>query len=218
MALIHDFEKDPPGFLEKFIVVVPMQEEAEATSVPKAFCMTRVHAESNVVKLGFRVGAKANDPNSVPAYWLPWHNGKAVTLTLGSAAGLMFTTELTNCRFSVLTKDLAAPTVAHVAGTGSSGQRDNWEKKAGLPERKSEDNKHMRRFSKTLDKSDLEHLYRGQFDNDDDSSSAFVFGRRVDGVWSFYAQVCEGKMTGTVIDKGAFPKQVKQLGGLHKVA
>ena len=221
MALIHEFEKEPIEFLKKFIVVVPMQEqEAEAPTAPKAFCMTRTHAESNVVKLGFRIGAKADDPNSVQAYWLPWHNGKAVTLTLGSTAKLMFTTELTNCRFSVLTKSMATPLVAHVAGTsGSSATRDGWEKKAGLPERKSEDNKHMRRFSKSFKPGEIaDHAYRGQADLFEDSTSAFVFGQLVDGAWRFHAQIVEGKMTGEAIDKGAFPKQVTQRGGLYQIA
>jgi hypothetical protein len=212
MPLIIDFKNDPLGFLADNIVVVGMQKEEESAPIkPKRFELVRRHQDSNVVELRFRL--VGNDNNSLLAYWLPWCNNKAVTLTLGGAATFMFTTEMTNCRFSVLTADEAAPTVAHVAGTGSaSKQRDGLEVKAGLPKRGEEGDRRMRRMSR----SDLDlHAYRGN--KGDDSSSAFVFGQYSGNRWRFYGQVVAGIMDGDTIDKGTYPKQAQQLGGPYTI-
>ena len=211
MPLIIDFKNDPLGFLADNVVVVGMQqEEASAPAKPKRFFMARRHDDSNVVELRFKM-VGGTDDNSLEAYWLPWHNKKAVTLTLGGLAKFMFTTEMTNCRFSVLTANEATPTVAHVAGTGSSGQRDTWEQDAGLPKRGEEGERRMRRMSKSG--AEL-HGYAGQKGNK--SSSTFVFGQFSGERWAFYGQVVEGIMDGNTIDKGAYPKQAKQI-GVHEI-
>jgi hypothetical protein len=139
----------------------------------------------------------------IPAYWLPWKKGKANVLTLGDKAQFMFTSEMTNCRFSVLTGDMAKPMVSHVEGTKGSNNRDQLEVSAGFPTRKADAEKRMRRLSVSgvknppRDASDTttpQHQYVGQ--DGAKKSSAFVFGYRKDTAWKFYAQIVEGVMAG----------------------
>jgi hypothetical protein len=61
------------------------------------------------------------------------------------------------------------------------------------------------------------HEYKGQRGKFEDSGSAFVFGRRVDTKWKFYAQICAGNMNPENIGKkGVIPQTVKQLGALFE--
>ncbi len=126
-------------------------------------------------------------------------------LTLGEKAKFMFTSELTNCRFSVLTGDMARPMVAHVEGTGSASKRDEMEVNAKMPARKDDKAKLMRRLSAsgikntTKDRSDkVTHQYFGQ--DGHRKTSAFVFGYRPDTTWKFYAQIVDEVMAGDGIN------------------
>jgi len=211
MALITEFRDDPLGFLKNNIVVVGMQKEEDAAPAKaKRFSMVRRHEGSNVVELCFKLMG-ANDDNSLLAYWLPWCNGKALPLDLGADAQFMFTTEMTNCRFSVLTDNEATPKVAHVAGTGTSEKRDEWEQDVGFPKRGEEGNRRVRRMSRSGPEL---HGYKGQ--KGLQSSSAFVFGHFRDGRWHFYGQVVQGIMDGDTIDQRAYPKQAQQI-GVHAI-
>jgi hypothetical protein len=100
---------------------------------------------------------------------------------------------------------MAEPKVAHVAGTGVSSKRDQFEVDAGFPARKDDAEKRMRRLSisgvknPTLDASGPEHHYFGQ---SRDTPSAFVFGYRETNTspWKFYAQIVKGVIAGTKQD------------------
>ena len=205
MSLTSSFVEGPTAFLKDYIVVV----QDDSQGVPKdevvSFFLREVSPNANyvfLVKWNERIHGKQD---VIPAYWLPWQKGAANVLTLGDKAQFMFTSELTNCRFSILTDDMARPTVAHVEGTGSASKRDAMEVTAGLPARKDDTTKRMRRLSvsgiknTTKDKSDPElHEYHGQ--DGAKKSSAFVFGYRADTTWKFYAQIVTGVMAGTGVD------------------
>jgi hypothetical protein len=114
---------------------------------------------------------------------------------------------MTNCRFSVLTGDMAKPKVSHVEGTRGPSKRDEFEVTAGFPARRDDTDKRMRRLSVSgvknptkdaLDTTTPKHLYVGQ--DGSEKSSAFVFGYREDATWKFYAQIVKGVMAGTGIN------------------
>lgn len=144
--------------------------------------------------------------DGIYAYWLPWSSHIATTLQLGSEAKFLFTSHLTNCRFSVLERSSKHPIVAHVAGDlSSSAQRNKAEKDASfgighdsnLVRRLSiSDSRERRPFgSKTV--IPKKHNYTGQTGLPENYSSAFVFGYRDStGIWKFDAQVVKGVLTG----------------------
>ncbi len=106
-----------------------------------------------------------------------------------------FTSEMTGCRFSVLTGDLKKPRVAHVAGNLSSRKkRTDAEVDAKFT---SENPKLIRRLSisGSLGRK-RKHDYAGQTGNQW-ASSAFVYGQRNEdsGEWAFFAQICKGVMS-----------------------
>ncbi|HYY31479.1 MAG TPA: hypothetical protein VE860_26290 [Chthoniobacterales bacterium] len=147
----------------------------------------------NVVHLVRKIitGPKASE--CVDAYWLPWKTGTGVVLDLGDAAEWLFTSQMTNCRFTVLTENDKAVKVAHLAGTMNSSQlRTNWEEKPQNKFFTSPETQKVRRFSA----SGNELLYAGnKGDQSEKSSSAFVFGRKESGEWKFYTQVNQGFRT-----------------------
>jgi hypothetical protein len=130
---------------------------------------------------------------TINAYWLPWETNKATTHDLGADADYFFTSQMTNCRFSVLTKDDVTPKVAHIAGTLSRTKRN--EKEAELVEAFGGDRVKSRRLS--VSEADI-HGYRGQ--KAEDSSSAFVYGlRNTDtGAWTFKSQIVKAYLVGGV--------------------
>jgi hypothetical protein len=199
------FRSGPAAFLAKNIVVVLNDKEGEPTAKPKDFLLKHTNGTANNIWFLVEKNFLNKGSDTISAYWLPWNKLKATTLVLGQDADFMFTSELTNCRFSVLTTDMKAPRVAHVPGTGNPTDRDNKEAKEGLPSRKEDSEKRMRRFSSTgLKLSDFEpeekHFYSGQ--DGAFKSSAFVYGvrNRDTGIWAFYAQVVEGVMAGKAVD------------------
>jgi hypothetical protein len=204
MGLTKNFNDDPIGFLADYIVVVKDDSEGVPTDKLENFFLREVNSKgSNFVFLVESSLLQKSD-EVIPAYWLPWKKGKANVLTLDDKAQFMFTSEMTNCRFSVLTSDMAKPMVAHVEGTGSFTKRDEYEVAAKFPARKDDTEKRTRRLSVSgvknptrddLDKTTPRHQYVGQVGK---KSSAFVFGYRKEKepAWKFYAQIVEGVMAG----------------------
>jgi hypothetical protein len=200
MSLTQDFIDKPLEFLGNYIVVVQDEREGEPSPDPVDFFLRAVNSKNEGNNYVFLVKCSTTQKSDVviPAYWLPWKKGKANSL--------MFTSEMTNCRFSVLTGDMAKPTVAHVEGTRGSSQRDDLEVVAKFPARKDDTEKRMRRLSvtgiKNLTKDRLDtgpkHQYSGQ--DGAKKSSAFVFGHRKETTWKFYAQIVNGVMAGSGID------------------
>ena len=70
------------------------------------------------------------------AYYLPWVIYKAVSMDLADKADFFFTSEMTNCRFTVWDDDPKKPKVAHVSGAVESGKpsdaRNTMEQAEGL--------------------------------------------------------------------------------------
>jgi hypothetical protein len=214
MGKTKDFSDKPTTFLETHVIVVASQEEATSetpSTTPRNFYLTPQTEGGNVFLLKeYRFGKKPEE--LISAYWLPWLKNKAVSMTLGTDAEFFFTSEMTNCRFSVLTSDANTPTVAHVAGNVSSSKRDQLEKGKGFPDKKEiEPNKKVRRLSIS---GSSEHGYKGQRSTYEESSSPFVFGYRAEGVWKFYAQIVGGLMSGDSIDSKLIRKTVESNPGL----
>jgi hypothetical protein len=201
MGLTKDFSEKPLEFLADYIVVVQDDSKGNPADVTVDFYLSPANDNIPGNNYVFLKKCGAQKPTEIiPAYWLPWDKGKANALTLGNKAKFMFTSELTNCRFSVLTGDMEKPKVAHVEGTEGNKHRDKLEVEAGFPERQKEE-KLMRRLSitgiknLTKDRSDTgpKHKYFGQ---SGETSSAFVFGYREQTTWKFYAQIVKGVMAG----------------------
>lgn len=159
------------------------------------------------------------------AYWLPWFESEATTITLGDEANFFFTSELTNCRFCVLDADLKRPTVAHVAGNlVSSSQRDLAERGVNfdapepvnrLARRLSISQGSDRRPFKQPPQPKI-HEYRGQKRGDE--SSAFVYGLRdVSGNWSFRAQIVKGNMGDTGAIKRTLASELEILNYCYRI-
>jgi hypothetical protein len=208
MGLTKTFNDDPIKFLADYIVVVQDDSEGEPTSKVVNFFLREANSKSNKFVFLVKCSLLQKSEEVIPAYWLPWKKGKANVLTLDDKAQFMFTSEMTNCRFSVLTSNMAKPMVAHVEGTGSFAKRDEYEVVAKFPSRKDDTEKRMRRLSvsgiknPTRDESDIKtprHRYVGQVGT---KSSAFVFGYRKEKepTWKFYAQIVEGVMAGDGIN------------------
>jgi hypothetical protein len=113
--------------LADYIVVVQDDSEGVPTSKLEKFFLRAVNSQGNNFVFLVKCSLLQKSDEVIPAYWLPWKKGKANVLTLDDKAQFMFTSEMTNCRFSVLTTDMAKPMVAHVEGTGSFTKRDEYE-------------------------------------------------------------------------------------------
>lgn len=187
MSYTSEFREDPPVFLAKYVVIADSASvTGPVTTTPRKFYLK--YEQKNVCTLRF-AGPVAKD--YILAYWLPWKMSDQTSIELDTAADFFFTSEMSNCRFSMLTEG-AKPRVAHVAGNVTQTKRDSLEKTA------FGDVKKVRRLSIS---GGRDHGYRGS-DNADDSlkSSAFVFGRRKeDEGWKFYAQVAKGFADGTML-------------------
>jgi hypothetical protein len=131
----------------------------------------------------------AGPPLVVKGYWLPWQTKESVSTDLAEEADYMFTSQMTGCRFSVLTKDGAKPKVAHIAGTLSQQARGEKESKL-VDEMGGTGVVKARRLSVS---GNAQHGYVGQTVN---PSSAFVYGVRnkETNAWSFAAQIVGEKL------------------------
>jgi hypothetical protein len=240
MSLESDFKTKTMEFLGKYVLIVAADAEADKVSgisaLPKHFTLKLRQEGGNVVELLTRPGLKAGD-DVITAYWLPWRTKSATTLKLGDAAEFFFTSEMTNCRFSILTPSDKEPVVAHIAGTASKDERnaleramvkevegkDGWKKATSVLEVKDlaklkdlkPDDPPARGRSLSVSGAPELHAYKGQRARFEDSGSAFVFGKFTDKAkWKFYAQICGGNITPDNIAHGKIPKEVKQLGNL----
>lgn len=193
MGLIQTFMEGPGGpaaFLARFVVIVgdEAQYDGKALGVSR-FAMKQ--GPANIVYLERRFFGKTD--GTEPAYWLPWKTGIGVALDLGDKADWLFTSEMTNCRFTILTEGDVAVKVAHLAGDINTGAgRTKWEENAKNGFITNPETQKARRLSRSAN----ELGYVGNInDSQDKSSSAFVFGRRVDGAWKFYTQIAGGFRT-----------------------
>jgi len=186
MSDTSDFRTNPRTFLESKVVMVP-EDTDKATGRPGKFKFKLESVSRNLFSL-----EKAGDDESdvIAAHYLPWETGAATTMDLDGTADFFFTSEMTNCRFTVMAANPKAPKVAHIAGTLDKGKRNEEELKVfGAKNR-------VRRLSVSGAVGVGAHTYRGQ-DNSDPQlrSSAFVYGVRDDGGWKFFAQVVKGVMS-----------------------
>jgi hypothetical protein len=203
-SLIQQFAGNPELFLNNNIVIVSDQSQADvgkdkvSTSAggKKAFEYTQIKTFQMREKqkgVMFLEKELIKKPGSIRAYWLPWNSAGGVCADLATddnAPEWLFTSELSNCRFSIL-EGGGKFKVAHISGTSSSGYRDEWESDHFLPKA----DEATRRL--TRNKNELK--YRGQ--DGDNKSSAFVFGRRTGTNWTFHAQVASGILAGAALDK-----------------
>lgn len=194
MSLTTEFLSDPKEFLQTNVVIVPEETDA-AVGEPKVFNFEIKKHGSNS---GLLVPQATALSPFLRAYYLPWQAGTATTMDLGDKADLFFTSHLTNCRFSILADDPKAPKVAHVAGNGSSRQRNEWEKEQGFVDDGSKNRARRLSVSGGVDPAiktrvPKPHMYIGQ--ERENKSSAFVFGQRIKGVWEFHAQIVKGVLS-----------------------
>ena len=220
MSETSDFKSKPQDYLSENVVIVagsaendlmPVDKMAEVMRLEykaiKKFQLTRLSWEHNVVLLDFAPDTAA-DTDCIKAYWLPWLSDHATSMVLGDQADFFFTSEMTNCRFSVLDEDKQHPRVAHVSGSYSnSAKRNKFEKDDKfLDNLQPSQLAKVRRLSVSGSRDRVEglgvnkkqipkiHEYRGQ--QPDNESSAFVFGlRQAPEGWKFYAQIAKGCLT-----------------------
>lgn len=130
-----------------------------------------------------------NPSNVIKGYWLPWKTLDKVSMDLNDEADFFFTSQMTGCRFSVLTKDGVPPKVAHIAGTLSQPKR---EQATNDLVKAMGGSGQVRARSLSVSQSS-EHGYSGQTA---DPGSAFVYGVRdpETKTWSFGAQIVGAKM------------------------
>jgi hypothetical protein len=110
----EQFKDNPESFLANFVVIADAAQQAKThgavSAEPKKFFIK--HEQKNVCTLRF-AGDDATD--FIKAYWLPWKSSNQTSIQLGGEAEFFFTSEMTNCRFSVLSEG-TTPRVAHIAG------------------------------------------------------------------------------------------------------
>ena len=114
MTSITDFSKEPQAFLNKYVIVVSTGEtgsEENVSSEIKSFSLSASMDNPKVMHLKFK---SDSDQDAVQAYWLPWKLSTAMACDLGTEAEFFFTSEMTNCRFSII--DPSIPKVAHSRG------------------------------------------------------------------------------------------------------
>ena len=189
------FKNNPATFLDSFVVIADSTKATGAVAATtKKFYIK--YESKNVCTLRF---AADDATDFIEAYWLPWKQSDQTSMLLGAAAEFFFTSEMSNCRFSVLAEG-TTPRVAHIAGNeGQRSKRNEYEKTA-MASVSKDDLKKVRRLSVS------QGLKHGYFGSDamtaEDKSSAFVFGRRQpDNTWKFYAQIAKGFMDGTILAK-----------------
>lgn len=186
MSDTSEFKANPRTFLASKVIMVPEETDA-ATGRPGRYRFKLEPVSRNVYSLE-KLGD--GDADGLVAHYLPWATGAATTMDLDASADFFFTSEMTNCRFTVLADDPKAPKVAHIAGNLDKSQRNAEEQRVFGA------NKKVRRLSTSGAVGMGAHSYRGQVDgNADLSSSAFVFGVRTEDGWQFLAQVVKGVMS-----------------------
>lgn len=186
MSHTSDFAEKPLAFLADKLVVVPETTDA-AVGSPKVFRFVLKSAGDRVFTLE---PAEDDASEAIVAHYLPWKAGEAASMDLDESAGFFFTSEMTNCRFTVFPNAGRHPKVAHIAGTLSKTERNVKEKEV------FGEGTRVRRLSISGSVGIGAHGYRGQVDGKPGlSSSAFVFGQRGADGWTFVAQVVKGVMT-----------------------
>ncbi len=201
MSLNTEFMANPKAFLEKYVVVVKEDEQNDKNAKNRIAKFTLAQVPSKkTATLTFFAG---QGDDFISAYWLPWETMAAPSMQLGSDAKFFFTSEMTNCRFSVLVTDPKKPTVAHIAGTIPK-QVDRSKLEGEVLKGETKD---KRRLSVTggrgewskgkLKPGSVIHEYRGTgFGRPKENSSVFVWGEaNSDGVWKFTAQITAGDMS-----------------------
>jgi len=196
-----EFTENLKEFLDSKIVIVP-EPANPGTTGPREFWFSEA---------GGLVSLKAGKPlagASVSAYWLSWKSKDATVLDVGNEAAYFFTSQMTGCRFKVLTSG-KNPKVAHIAGDLSKSQRQKKEddllKTVDEPVRVTGSG---RRLSVS---GGGEHEYTGQVDKgkDGDHGSAFVFGvKDGDDNWTFKAQIVKANLADEFKLKGAMKQGV----------
>ena len=205
-TLTKQFVSDPSGFLKTNVVMVDEHEQMPVGANARAISRFKiVPGQKNALRLKFHAG---NDNDYVEAYWLPWRSHEATSMDLGADANFFFTSELTNCRFSLLAPDPKRPKVAHVAGDLTRPQRNQAEIQSGFCAPKDA---RVRRLSVSESRDQKpfnappipkKHDYAGQNFDPDKHSSAFVFGQRdAQGDWKFFAQIAKGTLVEGFFDK-----------------
>jgi len=205
MTLESEFKADPMEFLKQgsggHVIIVPESTDADCDA-PSLY---RFYLEAGTRNQVFLKPKTTLSGDSIYAYYLPWEKYKSVSMDLGDKTDFFFTSEMTNCRFTVWDDDPKKPKVAHVSGAVERGNpskaRDEMEQTAGL---KTSTGRRLSivggrdvysGFPKKVLQQAKTHEYRGQQEAGGGASSAFVFGRRdAEGKWSFCAQVVKGNM------------------------
>ncbi|MEP6502501.1 MAG: hypothetical protein ABJD97_04180 [Betaproteobacteria bacterium] len=199
----EEFEADPAVFRAKYAVVVV---ETPTNVLPSVRYFVFVKGKGDEMTLK---SYSENAEGRLAAYWLPWKTLDIMSMNLGGDANFFFTSQMTNCRFTVLTDNTNVPKVAHLAGTWTATKRDAEElklKEATELERGTT----MRARSLSVSDKDKSHDYRGQ--DKPDPSSAFVYGVRNSqtSTWSFGAQVVKGMMPRPFPEKAAVQADIKR--------
>lgn len=145
-------------------------------------------------KVSLKECKESDQQDKIKAYWLPWLTKDVTTLDLSGDADYLFTSQMTDCRFTVLSNDSGPVKVAHLAGTLGKGGRNTKQteliKEMGGPE-----NVRARSLSTSGSTGKTpEHQYTGQ--RIDNPGSAFVFGLRDTNAntWSFHAQIVKAAL------------------------
>jgi hypothetical protein len=182
LSLTEQFKSKPKTFLETHVIVVDEHAQMDNQSRQEISQFALFAADKNAVLLKFQTDSTGE---FIKAYWLPWKTQQATSMDLGSDANFFFTSELTNCRFSVLDPDPKKPK-----------EDSGFVTKANLPlvRRLSiSGSKDQRPFKQPV--IPKKHDYTGQRGDPNNYSSAFVFGERgEDGNWKFFAQIVKGSM------------------------
>jgi hypothetical protein len=197
MTLVSDFKSDPKEFLKTHVIVCDEHAQMGAERRDTArFTLVAAAKNAVLLKIKLETGGEAID-----AYWLPWLSKKATSMDLAADKDYFFTSELTNCRFTVLDPDPTKPKVAHVAGDlDTRKKRDTEEQAIGMPARVFKLSETPPVLARRLSVSEStgmkpKHDYAGQDGPVSGRSSAFVFGMRVSKNWEFYAQITKGTLT-----------------------
>ena len=195
-------------FLTTYIVFAP--EPKDKGSGPRTFWFDEVGG-TVTLKAG-APGASDADQTVVNAYWLSWEKKKAVPLDIGNAADYFFTSQMTGCRFKVLTKGAQNPKVAHIAGDLSKTDRNAAETK--LLDAIPEANRATGRERRLSVGEGRTHGYTGQTDGAGEDGSAFVYGfKDASNNWTFEAQIVKA----TLADAFAY-KILVQKSGVPRIA
>jgi len=206
MSLNEEFTKDPAAFTAVYIVVVGDVTQLDPNKrVDLRDFVFAPDAVAKFVKLRY---ANKGETDVIKAYWLPWRKDEMVSMDLGSDANFFFTSQMTGCRFSILTNDAKKPKVAHLAGTMSKTNRNKAESEE--QEKIGAKGVKARRLSVSGAK---DHQYAGLTGKADLDSSAFVYGVRDkdSGNWAFEAQIVN-----LAITEGFNPKKTANVPEIKK--